>query len=124
MASHAAAPPPRAVARVLATAAGFAVALGLGVIRSALVRSPLHPLGFILATAYGDHTTIFFPMFCAWLIKTSVLRAGGLALYRRLIPLFLGLILGHYLIGGILWPVLSLLLAPEASQSYHLYFGG
>jgi hypothetical protein len=53
-----------------------------------------------------------------------VLRAGGLPLYRRGIPLFLGLIAGHYLIAGLLWPAISLFLAPEASESYHLYFGG
>jgi hypothetical protein len=124
MASRAAAPPPQDAARLVATGAGFGFALALGLLRGALARFPLHPLGFILATAYGDHTTIFFPMFAAWLIKAAVLRAGGLRLYRRLITLFLGLIVGHYLIGGLLWPILSLLLAPEASRSYHLYFGG
>ena len=29
-----------------------------------------------------------------------------------------------FLVAGILWPAFSLLLTPEASQSYHLYFGG
>ena len=38
--------------------------------------------------------------------------------------LILGLIIGHYLIGGVLWPLFSLLLPPEARNSYHLYFGG
>src|SRR5947207_1717103 len=28
------------------------------------------------------------------------------------------------LIGGLLWPIFSLVLAPEASQQYHLYFRG
>ncbi len=124
MATRAVAPPPRDTARLAALGIGLVVALGLGVLRGRLTRSPLHPLGFILATAYGDHTTIFFPMLLAWTIKALVLRIGGLPAYRAGIPLFLGLILGHFLIGGLLWPTFSLLLAPEAAQSYHLYFGG
>lgn len=124
MAARADSPPPRDLARLAASGAGFAAAILLGAARGRLVRSPFHPLGFVLATAYGDHTTIFFPMLVAWLIKAAVLRFGGLPAYRALIPLFLGLIVGHLLAGGIVWPLLSLLLAPEGSESYHLYFGG
>ena len=63
-------------------------------------------------------------MFVAWLLKSSILKLGGLKTYRAFIPFFLGLIVGHLLIGGVLWPVFALLLAPEARESYHLYFGG
>src|SRR5262249_51983270 len=101
MAARAAAPPARDLARLGATGAGFAVALALGLLRGRLARSPFHPLGFILATAYGDHTTIFFPMLAAWGAKSLVLKIGGLPLYRKFIPFFLGLIVGHLLIGGL-----------------------
>ena len=37
-------------------------------------------------------------IFIVWLIKTVILRIGGLELYRKTIPLFLGILLG-YLIG-------------------------
>jgi hypothetical protein len=84
----------------------------------------LPPLGYLLATAYGDHTTLFFPMLVAWTAKSLVLRAGGLRFYRAGIPFFLGLILGTYVITGIFWPLFSLTLAPEASQSFHIYLGG
>ena len=60
----------------------------------------------------------------AWACKGLILKAGGLPLYRRFIPLFLGLITGHYLIAGVIWPLLSVFLAPEASQLYHLYLEG
>ena len=36
------------------------------------------------------------PFLVAWLIKIVVLRYGGSSVYRRLIPLFLGLILGDF----------------------------
>jgi hypothetical protein len=116
--------PERDMGHVGANLFGAGFALFLGVVRSYFVKSPFHPLGYILATAYGDAATNFFPMLIAWACKAMILKAGGLPLYRRFMPLFLGLIIGHFLIGGILWPLLSLLLAPEASQSYHLYFGG
>ena len=57
-------------------------------------------------------------------IKGVILKAGGLRLYRRFVPFFLGLIIGHFFVGGVFWPLLSLLLGPDASQAYHLYFGG
>ena len=107
-----------------ANGVGFLLVIVLGAIRTRVVGMPLHPLGFLLATAYGDHSTSVFPMFLAWACKALALKLGGLKLYRRFIPAFLGLIIGHFLIGGVFWPAFSLLLAPEASQSYHLYFGG
>jgi len=77
-----------------------------------------------LATAYGDSATCWFPLLIAWLLKATILRFGGLTYYRRGMPFFLGLAIGHFFLAGVFWPVFSLLIAREASQSYHLYFGG
>lgn len=117
---------PRNDDRLTAQVVGGVFAALLGLLRTVWVKSPFHPLGFILATAYGDQATSFFPMLVAWACKSLVLKMGGLPLYRRFIPLFLGLILGHIVAGGILWPLLNVVLnlSPEASQSYHIYFGG
>lgn len=103
--------------------AGAAIALLLATLRHVWLGSPFHPLGFILATAYGDATPFVFPLFVAWLVKGMLLRVGGLTLYRAGIPFFIGLILGHFTLAGILWPLISLLIGPEASAGYHLYFG-
>lgn len=124
MASQATGSPPRNDHRLIAQCAGAAIAISLGLLRAVWMRSPFHPLGYILATAYGNSTTLFFPLLVAWLLKTLVLKMGGLRLYRALIPFFLGLILGHYAVGGILWPAFSLLLAPEAGRGYHIHFAG
>lgn len=124
MAGRLALPPPRDWSRLGAVGIGFCVALGLGMLRRSLVGMPLHPFGYILATAYGDEAVNFFPLFTAWLAKLVILRVGGLRLYRRGMPFFLGLIIGHFTIAGIFWPILSLFLSPEASRSYHLYLGG
>lgn len=103
--------------------AGAAIAFALAGLRNVWLGSPFHPLGFILATAYGDSPTMLFPLFVAWLLKWLLLRGGGLRLYRAGLPFFIGLIVGHFTLAGIVWPLLSLLISPEASAAYHLYFG-
>jgi hypothetical protein len=124
MASRISAPPTQQFPRLISTLGGFCFVTLLCVLRSQFLRFPLHPLGFLIATAYGDSPPAFFPMFVAWLCKATLLRAGGLPFYRRGIPFFLGLAIGHFFCAGIFWPVLSLFIAPAASSSYHLYFGG
>ena len=64
------------------------------------VSWPLHPVG--LAVALTNTVSIdWFGMFLAWLIKLLILRYGGIVLYRRMLPLFIGLILGTSVgIGG------------------------
>ena len=64
------------------------------------VSWPLHPVG--LAVALTNTVSIdWFGMFLAWLIKLIILRYGGIVLYRRMLPLFIGLILGTSVgIGG------------------------
>jgi len=55
---------------------------------------PLHPIGFtISASAPLRNTTL--TIFLVWALKTIVLRLGGLERYRRLIPLFLGMMVAY-----------------------------
>jgi hypothetical protein len=124
MATRLSNPPNPQVSKMLATFGGFAFVCVLTALRTHLLRMPLHPLGFIIATAYGDSATAWFPLGVAWLCKAAILRVGGLKLYRQGIPFFLGIAIGHFFIAGIFWPVLSLFITREASQGYHLYFGG
>ena len=124
LSSRIAAPPNRNLPALFAVGGGFLFTTALYWLRLHWLGSPFHPLGFVLATAYGDASAMWFPMFAAWLMKATLLRLGGLQLYRGGIPFFLGLTMGHFFMAGIFWPVFSLFLAPEASKAYHLYFGG
>jgi hypothetical protein len=47
--------------------------------------------------------------FVGWLIKWLVLRYGGMRLYRRAFPFFIGLILGDY-VSGNLWALMGIAL--------------
>ena len=82
------------------TAIGAGVMLLLMLARWYYVWWPLHPLGYPIGpTGIMDH--LWFDMFLAWLIKVSVLRYGGVALYRRTRPFFMGMIAGHIVPGGL-----------------------
>ncbi len=123
MASQLASPPHRNLSRLLAVFGGACFAGALALVRQVWVGSPFHPLGFLVATASGDTSTSWFPMLMAWMAKATILRLGGLPLYRRGMPFFLGLAIGHFLIGGLLWPCITLFLTKEAANAYHLLFG-
>lgn len=78
---------------------GMVVTGLLAFFRTRYVWWPFHPAGYAMANTsamnYG-----WMPFFCAWLAKVIVTRAGGLRLYRRALPFFLGMIVGDILQGG------------------------
>ena len=55
---------------------------------------PIHPIGLAVAAADNVYS-LAMPVFMAWAAKTVVMRVGGVALYRRSKPLFLGLLVGY-----------------------------
>jgi len=110
--------PPDA-ARTAAAATGWVVTVVLVVLRSLFLRFPLHPLGFAMVTAYGS--PLWGPFFLVWMIKSLVLRLGGMGLYRRLIPFFLGIVVGHFFTGGLVWGWLSII--NEMYRRYCVHFG-
>jgi hypothetical protein len=63
--------------------------------RSLYAGFPFHPLGYAIAPTWAL-VAFWFPFFCAWVIKSLVLRFGGIDTYRKLAPMMLGLILGEF----------------------------
>ncbi|HEX30550.1 TPA: hypothetical protein ENG04_10765 [Candidatus Poribacteria bacterium] len=108
------------VPRSIAVGFGFVFALGIAVLRRSILSFPLHPLGYAMVTAYGD--PLWGAFLSAWIIKKSVIRLGGIGLYRRLIPLFLGITLGHFFTAGILWGILGTM-GEEVFRGYGVWFG-
>ena len=64
---------------------------------------PFHPLGFPVS---GVFRTMYFSLFVGWLLKMVTLRYGGLNLFVRMKPFFLGLILGEAVVAGT-WVVID-----------------
>jgi hypothetical protein len=56
---------------------------------------PLHPLGYPMASTFAMRN-MWFSVFLAWTTKSLVLRYGGVPVYERSRPFFLGLILGDF----------------------------
>jgi len=54
----------------------------------------LNPIGFCTATTFY-HSAIWSGVFITWAIKIIIHKIGGLSLYRRCYPFFIGLVAGH-----------------------------
>jgi len=79
---------------------GAGEVLLLSAMRSWIAWWPLHPVGLAFQHSLG--VRVFgFSAFLSWLIKLIVLRLGGIGLYRRTQPLFLGLLIGYAAMVGI-----------------------
>ena len=88
-----------------ATELGLLGAGALGAVVLSLLRLrfpwwPLHPVGFAVGYVYPVRVTAF-TVFLVWAFKSLVLRIGGIVLYRRLQPFFLGLLIGYTLGVGV-----------------------
>lgn len=80
---------------------------------------PLHPIGYTLVTRYSTRTAIV-SVFVTWLIKLIVLQVGGISLYRKGVPLFLGMIV-DYTFALTVSKVVDLIWFP--GQAHNLYWG-
>lgn len=58
---------------------------------------PVSPVGFLIASSYETNRSIWVNALIAWLVTSVIRRYGGLRLYRRFYPAFLGLVLGDFL---------------------------
>jgi hypothetical protein len=83
-----------------AIAGGFAVTTALMLLRTRYIWWVFHPVGYAMANT-PTMNQIWLPFFIAWLLKTLVLRYGGIRLYRLSLPLFYGLIIGDFIAGGL-----------------------
>ncbi|MGD9496514.1 MAG: DUF6785 family protein [Armatimonadota bacterium] len=98
---------------------GFVITIILVALRTLFLRFPLHPLGFVMVMSYSG--PIWGPFFIVWVIKSLTLRIGGMGAYRRAIPFFLGMVVGHFFTAGVVWGSVSLI--NEMYRRYGVWFG-
>ena len=84
-------------------AGGMAVTFLLAALRTRLWWWQLHPVGYLAANIWGTQSW-WCPMFIGWLVKTLVIRYGGLRLYQTTMPAAIGMILADRLL-SFLWPL-------------------
>ncbi len=90
------------------TAFGFVMSTALLIMRTRFFWFPLHPIGYAISYWWAMNL-LWFPILISFVAKTIILKYGGLNQYRRTIPLFLGFILGEYMVGGF-WSILGIIL--------------
>lgn len=78
---------------------GFTFTILLNSLRMKLGWFPFHPVGFAVSGSWSMHL-LWLPMLIAWIIKLVILRYGGLKLYKKALPFFLGAILGECIVGS------------------------
>jgi len=79
------------------TGMGVAIMGGLMAAQHRFLWWPFHPLGFPVSCVFG---AMWFSVFIAWILKSLILKYGGLSVFNRLKPFFLGLILGEAVVAG------------------------
>jgi hypothetical protein len=84
---------------------GVIVTIALVILRAIYWWWPLHPLGYALSASW-TLIVFWFPVLIAWLIKTPVMRYGGIRQYQRLRPFFLGMVFGEFSM-AVIWTVIS-----------------
>ena len=61
---------------------------------TAASRFPISPIAFTFSANSSTYNSVY-SRFMIWEIKELILRPGGLHTYRRLIPLFIGMMVGY-----------------------------
>ena len=86
---------------------GSAFVLFLVWIRGVFVWWPLHPIGYTMFSSWATFQ-LWFSIFLGWAMKYSILKYGGLKVYRQARPVFLGLIFGEMVCAGI-WMTIGMI---------------
>lgn len=107
---------PRATAAIV----GLIIVIGIAALRRAFLRFPLHPLGFLMCFT-GGGVNAWAPLLSIVIVKTIILRLGGMRLYRRLIPLFIGIAIGHFFAAGLVWSLIASF-GGEGFNKYPVWF--
>jgi hypothetical protein len=92
-----------------ATAIGLAAVLLLMALRRVFPMNPFHPTGYAISLGTWNTNWFWFSIFVGWALKAALMHFGGLRLYRKCIPFFMGLILGEFVMGAI-WSILGIAL--------------
>jgi hypothetical protein len=96
---------------------GAAIAGVLFFLRTRFGWWPLNPVGFAISSSYPIRDSAF-GVFLVWLTKVVLFRVGGLELYRKAIPLFVGMLVGYVLGVGLGFAV-DCLFFPGAGHHFH-----
>jgi hypothetical protein len=90
-------------------AAGFGLTLTLILswARTRFLWFPFHPLAYAIANGWGMHN-LWLCVFIGWLLKWLMSKYMGMTQYRRVVPFFVGIIMGEFVMGSV-WSIYGVL---------------
>jgi len=86
-------------------AVGIIFTIILSYMRAMFSWWPLHPLGYALCISW-TMTVFWFSCLIAWIGKSLILRYGGMKLYMKTRPWFLGMVLGEFG-SAVIWTLIA-----------------
>jgi len=95
---------------------GVAFTFFLMFMRRRFVWWRLHPVGYAVSAGWSV-SWMWFSVFLSWLFKRFILQLGGLRAYRNTTPLFLGLILGQFVVGSF-WTIISVVFDMQVQRFF------
>jgi len=95
---------------------GLGFSLVLAVLRMNFRWWPFHPVGFAVSGSWSMEQ-LWLCIFVAWAVKVLVLKYGGAKAYRPIVPLFVGLIMGDFMVGSF-WNLYGVIMETEV---YHFW---
>ncbi|MDQ1326728.1 MAG: hypothetical protein QG641_8 [Candidatus Poribacteria bacterium] len=84
---------------------GLGFTFFLMLIRKLFFQFPFHPVGYAVAGSW-TMSWMWFSIFIGWLVKSMILKFGGIKTHQTATPLFFGMILGQHIVGS-LWTLSS-----------------
>ena len=78
---------------------------------------PVHPIGFTISSTYFSYR-MSFSIFLAWAFKVMLMKIGGVTLYRRSRPFFIGILVG-WALGVALTFLVDMIWFPGSGHSIH-----
>jgi hypothetical protein len=99
---------PQDTPALIFTIAGFGLTLLLAGMRMQFLWWNLHPVGYAISGSWAINPMIG-SIFVGWLLKWIILKYGGIRWHRTVIPFFLGMVFGEFIIGT-LWSFIGIIL--------------
>jgi len=95
---------------------GGSVVLLLTIMRQRFVWWQFHPIGYAMGPSW-PMIQLWFSILAGFLCKWTILKMGGIKLFRRWRPFFLGMVLGEFLSGG-LWLIIDFMLGKQGHRIF------
>jgi hypothetical protein len=95
---------------------GLGFSLFLAVMRMSFRWWPFHPVGYAVSGSWSMEQ-LWLCVIIAWAIKVILLKYGGAKAYKPIVPLFVGLIMGDFMVGSF-WNIYGIVMETKV---YHFW---